>query len=80
MARIYGKGQVTIPKAARDAAGMTVGDRVVVEARDGEVVVRLPRGVLEFDPPPPVGEPAPWPEARRRARAARVRRHRYSDS
>jgi len=50
-ARIYKKGQVTIPKAVREATGLEVGDRVVVEARRGEVVVRRARGVLEFEPP-----------------------------
>ncbi len=51
MAKVYSKGQVTIPKAVREAAGIDVGDRVIVEARGDEVVVRRPRGVLEFEPP-----------------------------
>ena len=51
MAKIYDKGQVTIPKRVRDAAGLTVGDHVLIEARDGEVVIRKPSGVLEFEAP-----------------------------
>lgn len=71
MAKIYDKGQVTIPKAVRDAAGLASGDRVVVEARDGEVVIRRPRGVLEFEPPETDREALPWPQARHAARAER---------
>lgn len=75
VAKIYKKGQVTIPRAVRDATGLAVGDPVIVEARDGEVVVRRPHGVLEFDPPEPAErDPLPWPEARRAARAERTAR------
>lgn len=73
-ARIYKKGQITIPKAARDATGLRIGDRVVVEAREGEVVIRRPRGVLEFEPPGGRGKPLAWPDARRAARAERAGR------
>ena len=68
MARVYKKGQITIPKQVRESAGIAIGDRVVVEARDGEVVVRRPRGVLEFEPPAQRDEALPWSEARRAAR------------
>ncbi|MBA2439840.1 MAG: AbrB/MazE/SpoVT family DNA-binding domain-containing protein [Thermoleophilaceae bacterium] len=78
-ARIYKKGQVTIPKAVREATGLHVGDRVVVEARSDEVVVRRARGVLEFEPPPPADHPLSWPEARRAMRAERTARHRSND-
>lgn len=74
-AKIYTKGQVTIPRAVREATGLDVGDPVIVEARDGEVVVRRPRGVLEFEPPESGHRrSAHWPEARRAARAERIRR------
>lgn len=71
-AKIYSKGQVTIPKAVRDATGFRVGDRLIVEAREDEIVLRRPRGVLEFTPPGPRGGAPPWPEARRTAREDRV--------
>lgn len=78
MATIYGKGQITMRKRVRDAAGLGVGDRVVVEARDGEVIIRKARGVLEFEPPAVDRDALPWPDARRAARdervAARVKR------
>ncbi|CAN5153315.1 hypothetical protein BH20ACT16_BH20ACT16_03070 [soil metagenome] len=74
MAKIYGKGQVTIPKAVRDEIGVAAGDRVIVEARDGEIVIRRPRGVLEFEPPQTRREPLPWSRARSVARDERARR------
>jgi AbrB family looped-hinge helix DNA binding protein len=71
-AKIYKKGQVTIPKAVRDQTGLELGDRVVVEARGDEVVVRRPRGVLEFQAPQADSEPLPWEQARKAARAGRI--------
>jgi len=71
-AKIYKKGQLTIPKGIREATGIDVGDRVVVEARSGEIVVRRPRGVLEFEPPQAGGAGLPWPDARRAAREDRT--------
>jgi AbrB family looped-hinge helix DNA binding protein len=78
-ARIYKKGQVTIPKAVREATGIDVGDRVVVEARNDEIVLRRPSGVLEFTPPQPRTTTMPWPETRRAAREDRAARRRRSD-
>jgi AbrB family looped-hinge helix DNA binding protein len=80
-ARIYKKGQVTIPKAVRDATGIQIGDRVIVEARDHEIVVRHPSGVLEFEPPAVRrGSKPAWPDARRAAREDRVARRRSDDA
>jgi AbrB family looped-hinge helix DNA binding protein len=73
-ARIYKKGQITIPKSVREATGLEIGDRVVVEARDDEIVVRRPAGVLEFTPPHPRSTDLAWPEMRRAAREDHVRR------
>lgn len=75
MARIYKKGQITLPKEVREAAGLDVGARVVIEARGEEVVIRKPLGVLEFEPPQPDRAPLPWPSARRAAQAERTSRH-----
>jgi AbrB family looped-hinge helix DNA binding protein len=74
MARIYKKGQVTIPKAIRDATGFSIGDRVVVEARDDEIVLRHPTGVLEFQPPRKHEPDLSWEETRRAAREDRLAR------
>lgn len=44
MTKITVKGQVTLPKAVRDAAGIKPGDRVSVRARpEGGVIVELER-------------------------------------
>lgn len=75
-ARIYKKGQITIPKSVREATGFEIGDRVVVEARDDEIVVRRQVGVLEFAPPHPRSTDLAWPEMRRAAREGHVR-HRF---
>jgi AbrB family looped-hinge helix DNA binding protein len=77
MARIYEKGQLTLPKAVREAVGLAPGDRVVVEARDGEIVVRRPTGVLEYEPPRRGAGERRWSESRvaaREDRAARLAR------
>lgn len=79
MAKIYDKGQITIPKKVRDATGLVIGDRVVVEARGDEVVIHKPRGVLEFAPPPTEREALPWPDARRAARTERGARRAATD-
>jgi AbrB family looped-hinge helix DNA binding protein len=73
-ARIYSKGQITIPKAIREATGLQIGDRVVVEAHDDAIVVRRAVGVLEFAPPHPRGTDLPWPQMRSAAREDHVRR------
>lgn len=73
-ARVYKKGQITIPKAIRDSTGIDVGDCVVVEARNGEIVVRHPHGVLEFQPPARRRDPIAWPQARNAAREDRAAR------
>jgi len=80
MARIYKKGQITIPKAIREATGFNVGDRVIVEARNDEIVLRHPIGVLEFTPPQPRTTDLPWTETRRAAREDRVARRSAIDN
>ena len=73
-AKIYKKGQITIPKAIRDATGFSIGDRVVVEARDDEIVLRHPTGVLEFQPPRDRTTDLTWEETRRVAREGHLAR------
>jgi AbrB family looped-hinge helix DNA binding protein len=74
--RVYKKGQVTIPKAVRDAAGIDDGDRVVVEARDQGIIVRRARGVLEFVPPASHRpDTLPWSRAREAARDDHLEHH-----
>jgi AbrB family looped-hinge helix DNA binding protein len=79
-AKIYKKGQITIPKAIRDATGFSIGDRVVVEARDDEIVLRRPTGVLEFQPPRVRATDLRWDETRRVAREGHLARRAGSSS
>lgn len=53
MARIYGKGQVVLPKFARDQLGLQVGDDLVVEVRGREIVMTKPQSAFAFKPPRP---------------------------
>lgn len=42
--KVTRKGQTTIPKEIRDALGISEGDELMVEVRDGAIVMRpLPR-------------------------------------
>ena len=75
-ARLSSKGQLTVPKVVRDALGLTEGDRVVfrVEGRRA-VLARTPR-LLDLAgsvPVPAEKRGTPWPEVRRRTRAARAK-------
>jgi AbrB family looped-hinge helix DNA binding protein len=51
VARIYGKGQVVVPKSARDQLGLEVGDELLVEVRGDEIVMRKPQSVFDLTPP-----------------------------
>ena len=54
MARIYGKGQIVLPKAVRDELGLQVGDELHVEVRDGrEIVMRKARSLFDLRIPNP---------------------------
>jgi antitoxin PrlF len=73
-ARVTSKGQVTIPRAVREALGLAEGDHVVfrVEGRRA-VLARTPdllelAGVVEV---PAAKRGVAWDEVRRRTRAAR---------
>ncbi len=49
-ARITRQGQITVPKAIRDALGAVPGDELVFQQREGEVVVhhRRRRSIMEL--------------------------------
>jgi len=50
MGHIYQKGQVVLPKRVREAAGVEVGDEVIVEARGAEIVVRKAPSIFNHVP------------------------------
>lgn len=48
VATVSSKGQITLPVAARREAGIQLHDRVLIEIRKGEIVVRPAPGFLRF--------------------------------
>jgi antitoxin PrlF len=76
-ARLSSKGQLTVPKAVRDALGLTEGDHVVFRI-EGEraLFARTPHlldlaGSVQV---PANKRGTPWPEVRRRTREAQAKR------
>ncbi|MFN8122752.1 MAG: AbrB/MazE/SpoVT family DNA-binding domain-containing protein [Thermoleophilia bacterium] len=72
--RVTSKGQVTIPKAVRDALGIDTGDTVMFSVEEGVATLRRTAGLLELAGSVAVPEDlrgVPWSEVRRRTRAAR---------
>ena len=48
VATVSSKGQITLPAAARKEAGIDLHDRVLIETRDGEIVVRAVPDIMKF--------------------------------
>lgn len=48
IATISEKGQITLPVAARKAAGMKTRDQVIVEVRGDGILIRPARDILAF--------------------------------
>lgn len=72
--RVTSKGQVTIPKAVRDALGIDMGDTVLFSVEDGVATLRRTPGLMELAGSVPVPDDVrgmTWAEVRQRARAAR---------
>lgn len=70
-ATVTSKGQITLPKAIRDALGLREGDRVLFRVLDGRAVVARSPSLLDLAGSVPVPADlrgASWPEIRRRAR------------
>jgi antitoxin PrlF len=74
-ARLTSKGQVTIPKAVREALGLRDGDEIVFRVEGMRAVLARTTDLLELAgsvPVPPAKRGASWDEVRRRTRTARA--------
>ena len=61
LGKITSKGQITIPKDIRDALGISGGDRILFEKKDGEVIIKKAQkgSIVSFlDEAKPIGKEA----------------------
>jgi antitoxin PrlF len=75
-AQLSSKGQLTVPKAVRDALGLVEGDQVVFRVEGKRALLARTPNLLDLAGT--VAVPAqkrgtPWPEIRRRTRDVRAK-------
>ncbi|MHB1506633.1 MAG: AbrB/MazE/SpoVT family DNA-binding domain-containing protein [Cuniculiplasma sp.] len=61
LGKITSKGQITIPKEIRDALGVSSGDKILFEKRNGDIVIKKAQknDVVSFlDQTQPLGKKA----------------------
>jgi antitoxin PrlF len=78
-ARLSSKGQLTVPKAVRDALGLAEGDQVLFRVQGGRAILARTPNLLELAgsvPVPASKRGTPWPEIRRQAWEAQTKKHR----
>ena len=76
-ARLSSKGQLTVPKAVRDALGLVEGDQVIFRVEGGRAVLARTPNLLDLAgsvPVPAEKRDMPWPEVRRRAWEAQAKK------
>jgi antitoxin PrlF len=75
-AKVTSKGQVTLPKAVRDALGLRRGDEVVFRVESDRAVMAKTPDFLDLAgavPVPATKRGTSWDEVRRQTRAARAK-------
>jgi len=75
-ARLSSKGQLTVPKAVREALGLAEGDQVVFRVEGRRAVLAQTANLLDLAgtvPVPAEKRGTPWSDVRRRTRAARAK-------
>ena len=73
-AKVTSKGQITIPRAVRDALGITAGDEVVFRVESHRAVLARSLDLLDLAgtvPVPAAKRGVPWDEVRSATRATR---------
>lgn len=78
-ARLSSKGQVTVPKAVREALGVVEGDELVFHVEGNRAILARTPDFLSLAgsvPVPAAKRNAAWDEVIRRARASRAGRAR----
>jgi len=76
-ARMSSKGQLTVPKAVREALGLKEGDQVLFRVHGDRAVLSRTPDLLELAgtvPVPPAKRGVPWSEIRRQTWAEVGRR------
>jgi antitoxin PrlF len=75
-AQLSSKGQLTVPKAVRDALGLAEGDQVVFRVQGQRALLARTPNLLDLAgsvPVPAEKRGTQWQEVRRRTRAARAK-------
>lgn len=75
MAKLSSKGQLTVPKAVRDALELSEGDQVVFRVEGKRAALARAADLLDLAgavPVPAEKRGVPWSEVRRRTRARRA--------
>ena len=75
-AQLSSKGQLTVPKAVREALGLAEGDQVVFRVEGERAVIARTPSLLDLAgavPVPAEKRGTQWREVRRRTRAARAK-------